>query len=68
MIRTKDRTVTELARIFKMRPANMTKHMQRLVQVEVVEGKRNGVSVTFSLTKKARRSKKLWRFLSEEML
>ncbi len=68
LVRTKPRTVTELAQIFRMRRSNVTKHVQRLAHVEIVEGKRQGVHVYFVLTKKARRSNKLWRFLSEMTL
>ena len=67
-LRTQVMTLTEIARMLRIRKPNATKHVQRLINVGFVEGKRKGQFVHFSLTKKVRRSKKLWRVLEEGML
>ena len=67
-LRTQTMTLTEIARMLRIRKPNATKQVQRLINVGFVEGKRKGQFVYFSLTKKARRSKKLWRALEQGLL
>lgn len=67
-VRMQAMTLTEIAKMLHIRKPNATKHVQRLINVGFVEGKRKGQFVYFSLTKKARRSKKLWRVLEDGLL
>lgn len=61
-------SLKRIAATLHMREPSASKNVQPLLRIGVVQGKRKGKCVEYSLTKKVRRSKIFWRILERGIL
>lgn len=68
LLRERSYTLKELGEILNIRPANASKHLHRLINLGLVEGKRKGKEVSFSLTTKVQTSHFFWECIEANTL